>query len=134
MPGLRRYAVMGRVFGGGAGGDAGRIPHGALPMGGGVTRTALTGAYATSITTTSVAFRWTGGGSGSGANALWIASTVYPSLTGNYAFTTAPTYNGTDYGGLSISGLTTATQYTYYLWVSDDNGDGPAVSVTFTTL
>lgn len=134
MAGLRPFAALTRNFGAGRNGSDGTIPHGAVPAYGN-TPTALVGAYATSITSTSVAFRWTGGGNtNGGANPLWIASPSALSMTGNYAFITAPTYNGTDYGGLSITGLTTGTQYTYYLWVSTDNGDGAVVSVTFTTL
>jgi len=136
MPGIRGYAALSKQFGGRGMASDGAVPRGAVPANGNAP-TALVGVYATGLTSTQVSFRWTGGGSYSGGNPFWIASTEYgpnglnaPNKSG---YTLTPSSNGTDIGVITVTGLTAATSYTFYVWVSDDFGDGPWVSVNVTT-
>jgi hypothetical protein len=112
------------------------VPHGALVANAGLP-TPLNGAYVYNKTATSVDFRWKEGGffSGSSSVTVWIASTVYglSFTTGKYAYTSSPTFSAGEYSGLTVTGLTTATPYTFYLWVSNDFGDGFPAIVNVTT-
>ena len=131
MAGVRPYGTLSRLFGGNKSSGS-PVPHGAYPMSG-AAPTVLTGVLATPGDGQAF-FDWTGGGISTGGNPIWIASTTYAPTGGIRSFINGSqvVYTAPYYGTITVTGLNNGQTYTFYVWVSDDFGDGPAVSVTVT--